>query len=210
MLEAILSIQTPIDWKQEILQKYHAKMDVMDCRPLDDGGCTNLVAIEVEPQHVDMALKDIKDNPDVETVDLNTHPEGTMKGVVKTSKCLGCCATAGKETFVMDVGMNANGNVVQRVITTDKESVRQVIGILEGHGHTVTLDKLTTWDPSEPLTTRQEDLLHIAYERGYFDQPKKIDLRELSALFGISISTTSEILRKAQHKVLDEYFHTGK
>ena len=56
------------------------------------------------------------------------------------------------------------------------------------------------------MTGYQEDVLLIAYERGYFDSPRGTDLRELAKLFGVSIATMSEILRKAQRKVLAQHF----
>ncbi len=39
-----------------------------------------------------------------------------------------------------------------------------------------------------------------------FDYPKKISLRDLAAMFDISISTLSEMLRKGQRKIMEEYF----
>ena len=51
--------------------------------------------------------------------------------------------------------------------------------------------------------------LQIAFERGYFDYPKRISLRDLAAMFDISISTLSEMLRKGQRKIMEEYFEEG-
>jgi len=60
-------------------------------------------------------------------------------------------------------------------------------------------------EDSDLLTTRQEQLLTIAFERGYFDFPKKIGLEELASLVGIRASTLAEILRRGQRKILGEY-----
>lgn len=56
------------------------------------------------------------------------------------------------------------------------------------------------------VTYREEEILRLALERGYFDFPKRIKLEELADYFGIASSTLSEILRRGQKKVLEKYF----
>ena len=53
---------------------------------------------------------------------------------------------------------------------------------------------------------RQEQITRMAFERGYFDFPRKTDLKELADIFGISTSTLSEILRKGQRRIMAGYF----
>ena len=61
-------------------------------------------------------------------------------------------------------------------------------------------------DDKETLTDRQDKITHVAFERGYFDYPKRISLRELARMFEVSPSTLSEILRKGQRKIVLDYF----
>ena len=56
------------------------------------------------------------------------------------------------------------------------------------------------------ITFREEEVLRFAFEKGYFDFPKKIKLEEVAEHFGIAPSTLSEILRRALKKVLEKYF----
>jgi predicted DNA binding protein len=206
LLEVVISIETPEEWKQEIIKKYHAKIHILDCLPIQESSCKNLVEIEVEPNYTQMVLDDIGKNSGVETSDLEEVDKGRLKGAIKTNICIGCCTLSSTTTFVVGVHLDEEGRVVQRLISTDKEDIRQLITKMEGKGHTVTLMRLTTLEGDELLTSRQEDLLQIAYERGYFDYPKRISLRDLAGMFGVSISTLSEMLRKGQRKIMDEYF----
>ncbi|RLI82267.1 bacterio-opsin activator [Archaeoglobales archaeon] len=59
------------------------------------------------------------------------------------------------------------------------------------------------------ITYREEEILKIALEKGFFDFPKQIKLEELAEIFGIAPSTLSEILRRGQKKVLKNYFGLG-
>ena len=56
------------------------------------------------------------------------------------------------------------------------------------------------------ITFREEEVLRFAYEKGYFDFPKRIKLEEIAKHFGIAPSTLSEILRRGQKKILEKYF----
>lgn len=206
MLEAVLAIETPVEWKQELTAKYHAKINVLDCLPYSDDGNKDLVEIEVDPQYAEMILDDVKKNPEVDLVDLTIVDRGRIKGAVATNECVACCSMVGSEAFLVDSNMNKDGKIVWRLLAIDKEAIRVIIADLENHRYHVELMKLTSVDVDELMTSRQEDILQIAFERGYFDYPKKISLRDLAAMFDISISTLSEMLRKGQRKIMEEYF----
>jgi predicted DNA binding protein len=206
VLEAVLAIETPVEWKQELTGKYHAKIAILDCLPYQDSGNRDLVEIEVEEQYVDMLLNDAKKNPEVDLVDLTVVDRGRIKGAVATNECVACCTMVGTEAFLLESNVNKSGRTVWRLLATEKETIRQVISDLEDHRYNVELMKLTSVDVDEMMTSRQEDILQIAFERGYFDYPKRISLRDLAAMFDISISTLSEMLRKGQRKIMEEYF----
>jgi hypothetical protein len=58
--------------------------------------------------------------------------------------------------------------------------------------------------PGEGLTDRQREALRIAYERGYFDIPRRASLEAVAAELGISASSVSERLRRAQTQLIQE------
>lgn len=60
--------------------------------------------------------------------------------------------------------------------------------------------------PSTPALTEYEfRVLKIAYEKGFFEWPKKVRLEDLASALGISKATTAEHLRKALRKLVDTY-----
>jgi hypothetical protein len=68
--------------------------------------------------------------------------------------------------------------------------------------------RLTHDEESEPpgdgLTDRQREALRIAYELGYFDIPRQASLERVAAELGISASSVSERLRRAQTELIEE------
>ncbi len=55
------------------------------------------------------------------------------------------------------------------------------------------------------LSKREYHVLRIAYEYGFFDYPRRVNLEAVANIAGISKSTASEILRRALKKVVRDY-----
>ena len=54
----------------------------------------------------------------------------------------------------------------------------------------------------ELLTPRQYELFDLACRYGYYEEPKKVNLQELGSKLGVTESTTAELLRKAEKKLM--------
>jgi predicted DNA-binding protein (UPF0251 family) len=55
------------------------------------------------------------------------------------------------------------------------------------------------------LTPKEQEVLYHAYFRGYYSQPRRVTLEELSKELGLSKSTLNEILRSAERKIVTAY-----
>jgi len=91
-------------------------------------------------------------------------------------------------------------------VICDDDSFVKLIRELESYEVDFEIVYKGTPEKDYEITYREEEVLKIALEKGYFDFPKKIKLEELAAYFGIAPSTLSEILRRGQKKVLERYF----
>ncbi|WP_313691893.1 helix-turn-helix domain-containing protein [Halorarum halobium] len=58
--------------------------------------------------------------------------------------------------------------------------------------------------PGDGLTDRQHEALRTAYELGYFDVPRRTSLDAVATELGISASSASERLRRAQSRLIEE------
>jgi predicted DNA binding protein len=164
------------------------------------------VEIEVEPDRSEKMLEELRSNPAVKDEDLIMIGPGRIKGAITTDECLGCCSAIGTGVFQISGVMDRDGRIVQTVVAGDRETIERMVSNMEEHGHDVTLVKLATLETDEVLTSRQEDILRYAMEKGYYDDPKRITLVELAREFDVSNSTVSEMLRKSQRKLMGEYF----
>jgi predicted DNA binding protein len=54
------------------------------------------------------------------------------------------------------------------------------------------------------LTKGQKKALELAYKNGYYDFPRKAELKQLAAISGISLSTFREHLRRAEKRIMPD------
>jgi predicted DNA binding protein len=84
--------------------------------------------------------------------------------------------------------------------------VKTLLKELEDEHVAAEVVKVSKLEEEEELTARQEHILQIALEKGYFEFPKKITLRQLAKVLEVSPATLTEILRRGQKRVLQEHF----
>jgi len=57
------------------------------------------------------------------------------------------------------------------------------------------------------ITSRQEEVLEVAVELGYYSEPRQASLQDIGEAIGISPGTVGEHLRKAEERVFTELVH---
>ena len=91
-------------------------------------------------------------------------------------------------------------------VTVPQETLSKLGAALDRFDITYTVERIQQRVEREDLLTdRQQALLDEAIERGYYDTPRQTTLVDLASTLGISKSTCSEILHRAEERVVKEY-----
>jgi predicted DNA binding protein len=206
MMEAVISLKIPKNWMSEIPERYPVTIKVLDRIPYSEKGVKDLVEIAGPQDVMDEGLKDIRKNPLVSGVDTTMTERGKVVGAVTTARCDICRILTDSDVFLISAESRSAGKVEWTLVLSDKDVLKEIFDRLKAKSVGAELIKLTKIDDKESLTERQDKITHVAFERGYFDYPKRISLRELARMFDVSPSTLSEILRKGQRKIVLDYF----
>jgi len=206
MMEAVISLKIPKNWMSEIPEKHPVSIKVIERVPYSDRGVKDLVEISGPQDIMEEVLKDIRKNPLVSKVDTTVTEKGKVIGAVTTSRCDICRILTDSDVFLISAETKSGGKVEWTLVLSEKEILKGILDHLKSKSVEAELIKLTKIDDKESLTERQDKITHVAFERGYFDYPKRISLRELARMFEVSPSTLSEILRKGQRKIVLDYF----
>ncbi len=205
-MEAVISLKIPLNWMSEIPEKHPVTIKVIERVPFSDKGVKDLVEIAGPQDVMEEVLRDIKKNPLVSKMDTTMTDKGKIIGAITTSRCEICRILTDADVFLISAESKGEGKVEWTLILSEKDVLKQIFDHLKTKSVDADLVKLTKIDDKETLTDRQDKITHVAFERGYFDYPKRISLRELARMFDVSPSTLSEILRKGQRKIVLDYF----
>lgn len=206
MMEAIVSLREPENWISEVSSKFPVEIRVIDRVPYAEKGVKDLVEISAASDVMDDILKAIKSNPLVSEMDTTTTEKGKVISAVTTTRCEICRILTDSDVFLISAQSKDGGKVEWTLILSEKQVLKEIFDHLKTKSVDAELVKLTKIDDKESLTERQDKITQVAFERGYFDYPKRISLRELARMFDVSPSTLSEILRKGQRKIVLDYF----
>jgi len=100
----------------------------------------------------------------------------------------------------------SEGREVCTLIFENKKELRKVLKQLPYDWKIVRIGNINLQFDLEDLTPQQLKAVNLAIEKGYFEIPKKVNLKELSTQMKISRTTFLEHLRKAEKKILSRYF----
>ena len=209
MIEATLSVRLGDSWIKDILVKHDVTIKFLGWMPASEKpGGKSLIEIRGKESPDDISST-VQDNPFVCRVQMSKVGKDSILGEIETSRCSICKAMVGTDCFLTNGTTMSDGSLLLTVMSSDRKSIRDFVEKLESDGCDVAVNSIRDPENEGVLTERQEEILRSAYEMGYFEYPKKINIKELSGHLGLSISTLSETLRKSEKKVI-EYYLSGK
>ncbi|HUK28930.1 MAG TPA: helix-turn-helix domain-containing protein [Candidatus Acidoferrales bacterium] len=206
MLEAVVSITPPHSWIKRVTAEFPAVIRVLDCRSLPDGeGVQELFEITSNSDLSERIIDYLRQDSYVYDIDIVRANQGRVIGSLKTHKCTACKAFAGADCFLVSATSKPDGKLEWTVLGNDT-LVKSLMHDLEDQKVESSVVKVSGVKQEEELTARQESILQIALEKGYFEFPKKITLRQLAKALDVSPATLTEILRRGQKRIVEEHF----
>jgi hypothetical protein len=87
MTIAEFSVSGMTAWINDIAQKYLATVRIIDCIPWGSKGGQAIFEIEGSKGRAVYMIKDIKEHPDITSIDMNPPEGGKLRGMVGMSNC---------------------------------------------------------------------------------------------------------------------------
>jgi len=176
------------------------KFMVIDIRHLPRGVTRHLVRIPLNylneiPRHTGVKMR-------------NTIKAGDEAIVwFETDGCDVCNTLASKGAFLVTAWNTGEDKIVYAFIAPNAEAVQDIVSTLESLDLKLRVLGMERYR-SRPsiLTGKQEVVLWLALEAGFFDCPKKISIMELSRRLKIAPSSLSENIRRGVRRLLEYYF----
>jgi len=204
VLEATLEGHQPHRWMEIAVGEYSAAVEILDSKMPTPDTVQHLFDIQVKPDLMDDVVRAMRRDRDLTGLEVIRSKNGHVYGSAASSRCTVCKEVAKSKCFLSSVSVVSKDRAHWTVLGNDS-SFKGLVKSLEKRGIPFEVRLQKRLEDTDLLTTRQEQILSIAFEEGYFDFPKRIGLKELAAGTGIRTSTLAEILRRGQKKILGEY-----
>ena len=204
MLEAVLEGPHPHRWMEVAVGGFSATVEILDSKMPSMDTVQHLFDIQVKPSLMEGLVKAMREDGDLTSLEVITSKNGHVYGSAASARCTVCKEVARSKCFLASVSVSSKERAQWTVLGSDV-SFKELVGALEHRKIPFEVKLKRELEDTDLLTTRQEQILSIAFERGYFDFPKKVGLKGLAGETGIRASTLDEILRRGQKKILEEY-----
>jgi len=190
----------------EVTRDHGATVNLVEQKPA--GGTTLQSLVEIDPGETspDVIVETLRQNRFVHSVEAIVPRKGKILATLLVDNCHACHVLANSDCFLTDATATEGGGLEWRLLAPKRLSVESLVRTLKERGITVELAAIKTVRGSGSLTERQERVLSLAFELGYFEFPKKIGLTELAKKLGVSKAALSETLRTGEEKILHGYF----
>ncbi len=206
MIEATLRVVLPCSWVTDVTRLHGATVNLVEQKPAI--GTTLQSLVEIDPGGADPneVVETLRANRFIHSVEAIVPPRGNILATLMVDNCQACRELANSECFLTDATATEGGGLEWRLLAPRRSAVEGLVKTLRDGGIRVELVAIKTMKGSGGLTDRQERVISLAFQLGYFEFPRKINLSDLAKRLGISKAALSETLHTGEEKVLHAYF----
>jgi predicted DNA binding protein len=209
LVEATILAEGHQDWIRSITERYGARLRLLQSKPSGRRDeVLQLFEIIVDGNLKDELLRYLRAEPDIFELQITNSSHGRLTGLIRAEGVISRCV-ADSDCFLLYASNGSDATIAWRVLGAER-SFKRLLAALEGKGVEYEIRDKSVVSSKRRLTERQEWILRMAFERGYFDDPKKTHIRALAKSLGVSPPTLHESLRKTQRKILEEHFRNAQ
>ncbi len=205
MLEVRLLVDDPENWISSVARE-SARVKIMDVKAPKPGVTQNFVELASEKMTPEELLGHLRRSNGVVRSDLSRVDKNRVMGTVTTHDCPVCSTFAGLDCFLVSASTKEGEKMEWSVFISSDSGLRALCRRLDRNKVDYTILEKTYHMQKRQITSRQEQLMRIAFDLGYFEFPKRVNLEQLSERLGVSTGTLSEILRRGEKNILSKYF----
>jgi predicted DNA binding protein len=207
MMEVRLAIENPANWVGAIAGS--ARVKIVDVKARK-GVVEDFVELSSEHLTPEELLSHIRETTGVVSTDVEKVGRDRLVGMVSTHTCPVCSTFAGLNCFLTWATTRKDGKMEWRLFIGGNTDLKTLCRRLDSNHVKYEILEVSHHSQKREITARQEEILRIALDLGYFEFPKRIRLEELAGKLHITPGTLSEILRRAEKNILSDHFGTRK
>ncbi|WP_121823079.1 helix-turn-helix domain-containing protein [Halostella salina] len=119
------------------------------------------------------------------------------------------CSVLADHDCIPEIESVEDGRLLYSVVVPSREELRAVVSDLRGVGASVSLERIRADSADDgssvdgvALTAKQREVLTLAIEAGYYEQPRNASLSDLAGELGVTPSAVSQRLNAIERKLV--------
>jgi hypothetical protein len=210
MMEAEFSIRGMPFWIVDIATRYSCSVTVTECIPWRKKGGQALFRIRGFEGDAALAIEELRLRDDITSVDAVEGSSGQVVGSVAMKEFWLVWAIVDSGCFLESAWSEGDGRANFRLLSGSEGSLPKLIRAIGSKGLDIEIGRIAQTSDQSHVTRKQEKLVRLALEKGFFDHPRRITLEQLAKLSDLSVSATSETLKRGEKSILKHYFEKGR
>jgi predicted DNA binding protein len=210
MMEAEISIKGMRFWIVDIAAQFPSTVTVTECIPWRKRGGQALFTIGGFEGDVSPIIDSIRQHPEITSMDASERSDGQIVGSVAMKECWIIWTLVDCGCFLESAWSDGDGKAYFRILAGSEGSLPNLIRSVGSRGVDIEIIRIAQTSERPGVSRKQEKVIRLALEKGYFDYPRKITLEDLGKLCNMSTSTVFEIIKRGEKNILKQYFSGRK
>lgn len=210
MMEAELSVGGMQFWMVDTASRLGCTVTITECIPWQKKGGQALFLVRGTDVDAGEVIEVIRGNPDVTSVDASRRSDGLIVGSVAMRECWIIWTILAGGCFLERAWSAGDGRANFKVLAGSEGSLPRIIKAITSRRMALDILRIAPAEERPPVSRKQEALVRLALEKGYFDYPRRIEVRELARLAGMSASAAHEMLKRGEKNIIRHYLEGGK
>lgn len=170
--------------------------------------------ISGDPKNIDDFIKDLSKDKNV----IKLERKGNTFLLLEKADIKAVAFHTPKIIFVKPVLIDTEGYETWEISSWEKKEVSKFIKNVQKRiedfkllqFYQIAIDNVFFPKLMPNLTDKQRRAIELAIKEGYYKSPRKIDLRKLAKLIGVSLATFAQHLRSAEEKLIPDLLSYSK
>ncbi len=175
-----------------------------------DDQVTHFVDIVSDKVDSQKLVEELRNSPSIVQSDVATVGSNRVVGAVTSRECKVCTVIMdSKSGYFVGPAVSEHDSQMSYKLFMGGDAIPKFLQILHTKGIDYKISDISKISAKRALTPKQEKVLKSALELGYYDFPKRISTEQLAKAVGSAPSTVTEILRRAERRIISGYFEAN-
>jgi predicted DNA binding protein len=206
MRSASIIIRIPDNLFGKISTSGDLSIQVLRCETMGQNGGRSLIEIDAPSEIDGECLAEIIREAEP-SCEVNITPQGKQQHLasIVNNNCGVCAVVAEAGCFLESARSNGDGRMLWRIIAPSSTALQELVKRLRSIGCELEITRVSEHGAKKDMTSRQEQIVQLAFKLGYYDIPRHITLQELAERVGTCKSSLDLILRRAERMLICEH-----